>query len=155
MENAHDQWPSIQYLDLDLQIENGSEDKYPIVLRSRELGEAHASMHFPFDPPTLEHYLAALENKLLSSGGRDLTALQDNQPNSGEFSSHGLLLEEQSIQMFCQVLFDSLFIDDVRDLYLLSLNLAKQQTKGLRLKLHIQPPYLASLPWELMYDKKQ
>jgi hypothetical protein len=29
---------------------------------------------------------------------------------------------------------------------------ARQQNKGLRLKLHIQPPKLALLPWELLYD---
>jgi CHAT domain-containing protein len=29
---------------------------------------------------------------------------------------------------------------------------ARQQNKGLRLKLHIQPPKLALLPWEFLYD---
>lgn len=53
---------------------------------------------------------------------------------------------------FGQALFDSLFADAVGRLYTESMKEAVRQDKRLRLKLHFQPPELAALPWEFLYD---
>jgi CHAT domain-containing protein len=43
-------------------------------------------------------------------------------------------------------------VGDVRTRYLMSLDKAEQQDKGLCMKLRVQPPELAVLPWEFLYD---
>jgi hypothetical protein len=93
-------------------------------------------MHFPFDDWELENKLLALENALLRSGG----------------SRRGISPEEQTVQEFGERLFKALLIGDVKTRYEVSLSEARRQDKGLRLKLHIEPPKLALLPWEFLYD---
>ena len=45
--------------------------------------------------------------------------------------------------------------NEVRSLYDVSKREAAVQEKGLRLKMRIQPPELAALPWEFLYDSRQ
>lgn len=52
-------------------------------------------------------------------------------------------------------LFGELFAGDVGDLYRTSLGLARNQGKGLRLRLRFTPPELAALPWEFLYDARE
>jgi hypothetical protein len=54
--------------------------------------------------------------------------------------------DERTVQEFGQTLFEALLVGDVRTRYEISLNLARQQNKGLRLKLRIRPPELTGLP---------
>jgi hypothetical protein len=63
-----------------------------------------------------------------------------------------LSAEEQAVQDFGRDLFDALLSGEIRSRYDVSLQEAKRQGKGLRLKLRIQPPQLAALPWEFLYD---
>jgi hypothetical protein len=100
-------------------------------------GEAHETVHFPFSELELENQLLALQNALLRSGGKRRTM-----PTK----------EEQVVQNFGQALFNMLFAGEVRNRYAVSLREAAHQGKGLRLKLRIQSPELAVLPWEFMYD---
>ena len=63
--------------------------------------------------------------------------------------------EEQTVQRFGQQLFDVLFNGEIRTRYDVSQQNARQQRKGLRLRLRIQPPELAALPWELLFDARR
>jgi formylglycine-generating enzyme required for sulfatase activity len=63
-----------------------------------------------------------------------------------------VLQDRFSARDFGQKLFEALFSGEVRSRYDVSLDRAEQQVKGLRLKLRIQAPELAALPWELLYD---
>jgi tetratricopeptide (TPR) repeat protein len=99
-------------------------------------GQAQGQMHFPFDDWELENKLLALENALLRFGG----------------SQRSISPEERTVQEFGERLFKAVLTGDIRTSYEVSLRVAREQNKGLRLKLHIQPPKLALLPWEFLYD---
>ena len=62
---------------------------------------------------------------------------------------------QQKVQDFGQALFDALFADKVLICYKQSLAEASRQGKGLRLQLHLDPPELACLPWEFLYDPER
>lgn len=127
-------------LDFDLEIGLGSGREYPVAVVRSPAGEAHAVMQFPFGELELENRLKDLQIALLRSGG----------PRRRLLSS-----EEQSVQEFGQSLFDAVFTSDVRGLYYESQREAELQGKGLRLKLRIRPPELATLPWEFLYDPRE
>ncbi len=62
---------------------------------------------------------------------------------------------EQNLQEFGQRLFDALFAGELRTRYQASLLEADRQDKGLRIKLRIIDPGLATLPWEYLFDSVQ
>jgi len=129
----------LSYLTFELTVENGTAQKYPVVARS-PVGEARAVMHFPFDEQTLENQLLKLKNALLiSSRQYRRIALQ----------------EEQVAQEFGQMLFRALFTEKIYSLFVTSKDRATQQAKGLRVKLILLSPTLASLPWEFLYDESK
>src|SRR5260221_14747934 len=127
----------MSYLDFELEIAAGSGRKYPVTVVRSVGGEVHETMLFPFDELALENQLLTLQNALLRSGGRRRQIL---------------LSEEQAVQNFGRALFDALFIGEIRSRYVISQREAFRQSKGLRLKLRIQSPELAALPWEFLYD---
>jgi hypothetical protein len=126
-----------EYVDLELEIRQGDRSKYPVVVRSARGEEVREEMHFPFDERQLEDKLENLEKAvLLSSTKRRRIRLP----------------ERQIVQDFGKALFQALFGGQVGTYYYESLRKAKRRNKGLRLKLRIQPPELAMLPWEFLYD---
>ena len=129
-----------EYVDLELEIRKGDHLKYPVVVRSAKDEEVREEMHFPFDKQELADKLLALENAVLISGTRRRRIRSP---------------EKQTVQDFGQALFQALLSGQVGAYYDEILRKAKQQNKGLRLKLHIQPPELAMLPWEFLYDPKR
>jgi hypothetical protein len=64
-------------------------------------------------------------------------------------SSHD---EAQLVKEIGRILFDLIFIGAIRDVYRSSLTLARNEAKGLRIRLRIEAPELAVLPWELLHD---
>jgi hypothetical protein len=124
------------YLDFDLEIGIGTGRDYPVAVLDSPAGGARGNMHFPFDEVVLENRLLTLQNALLRSGGEPRRT-----PSP----------EEQAVRDFGQALFEALFTPDVRSCYDGSLGEAARQGRGLRLKLRIQPPELAALPWEYLY----
>jgi integrase len=130
----------VNYLDFTLEIGTGRGRTYPVFVIGSPAGEAHDFMKFPFDDRGLENQLLALQTALLRSGSKHRKILSP---------------EEQTVQNFGQALFDALFVGDVRSCYEVSQREAFHQGKGLRIKLCILSPELASLPWEFLYDKKK
>src|SRR5829696_936926 len=124
------------YVDFVIEVRKGARRKYPVSVRSPE-GEAQEEMRFPFAKKELQDKLKDLETTVLLSGRR---SRRIHTP------------EAQSVQDFGQALFQALLSGEVRTQYDLSLREAKQQNKGLRLKLDIQAPELTVLPWEFLYD---
>src|SRR5215211_3260658 len=125
----------MDYLDFNLEIGQGGPETYPVSVDSPG-GQAEQEMHFPFGDSELENKLLALENALLRSGG----------------SHRGISPQEQTVRDFGERLFKAILTGDVKTRYEVSLREARRQNKGLRLKLRIQPPKLALLPWEFLYD---
>ena len=120
------------YVDFELEIVriNGLQPsalpKYRIAARSAGEGETHQDLEF--------ENLADLENQAANLR----TAL--------------LVSNDTPIQEFGRILFDTFLIGELRELFRVALRTAESQRKGLRLKLHIESPELAALPWEFLYD---
>jgi len=131
----------MSYLDFDLEIGQGSEGKYIITARS-PAGEARIKVRFPFDAPTLEKTLLKMQIALLQSSDVHRKVLSP---------------EQQLVQEFGQKLFDGILAGEVRSRYDVCRQLARQETgaSGVRLRLSIQAPELAALPWEFLYDARQ
>ncbi len=129
-----------EYFDFELEISSGIGREYPVAVIRSPAGEAHETMLFPFDELALENRLQVLQNALLRSGGKRRQMLSP---------------EEQKVKDFGQSLFNALLKGELRSRYDVSLREAEQQGKGLRMKLRIIPPELASLPWEFLYDSRR
>jgi hypothetical protein len=132
--SVENQW---EYDDFELKIRKGDgSNTYVIDIDSRA-GEIQEVMHWPFDELELKNKLLKLEKAILLSGG----------------TRRGISTQEEQVaQDFGEDLFKALLAGQVRNLYTRSLDRAERDGKGLRLRLHIQPPDLAQLPWEFLYD---
>ena len=130
----------MDYLDFDLQILPGTGRDYPVAVLRSPAGEARAIMQFPFDQLALESRLDKLQIALLRSGGKRRSV-----PSP----------EEQAVQDFGKTLFNAVFSGEIRSCYDVSDERAAREDRGLRLRLRIEDPKLATLPWEYMYDARR
>jgi formylglycine-generating enzyme required for sulfatase activity len=129
----------LSYLDFELEIGIGQGRDFPVVARS-PAGEAREVMRFPYDEMALESRLKDLQIALLRSGGDRRQVLPP---------------EQQAVRSFGQALFDALFSGEIRSRFDVSLQQARSQGKGLRIRLQAQSPTAAALPWEYLYDPRQ
>jgi formylglycine-generating enzyme required for sulfatase activity len=130
----------MDYLDFELQIDPGQGRIYPVTVLASPAGEARERMQFPFGELELESRLKDVQIALLSSGGPHRQALSPAQ---------------RAVCDFGRILFDTLLVGEVRVRYDVSQQEAFQQDKRLRLKLRINAPELAAMPWEFMYDPRR
>ena len=130
----------MDYLDFDLEIGPGNGPDYSVTVIESPAGEARETMRFPFNDLELENRVQAIQLVLLRSGVKQRRVL----PAS-----------EQTIQDFGQRLFEAILTGEVRTRYDVSRREAARQGMGLRLKLRIRSPELATVPWEFLYDPRQ
>ena len=134
----HTLYPS--YLDFELEIGPSEGRLYPLAIIHSPVGESRTTTTFPFDTQQpLEIQLPMLAEAL-----RDIKTKRDIVSS-----------DAQSVQTFGQAIFEALFPNELRSLYYECQREASRQSKGLRIKLRIQPPELAALPWEFLYDPRQ
>lgn len=88
-------------------------------------------MAFPFDAEDLKQRLAALEEA--ATGFADAEATRQ-------------------VQDFGARLFNALFAGDIRSAYERSRQATIEHSQGLRVRLRINAPELATLPWEFLFD---
>jgi hypothetical protein len=133
----------MEYLDFEIEIGKGRGRQYPVVVMHSPAGEALGTMRFPFDQLALENHLQALQIALLRSGsvGRSRRAIVSG--------------DEAPVQKFGQALFEALFSEDLRSCFDVSRREAAARGTGLRLKLRVEAPELAALPWEYLFDPRQ
>jgi uncharacterized protein YraI len=129
----------IEFADFELRIGRGRRKKYPVWVIRSPAGEASGTFTMPFSAGKVESIKTIIELAMLRSRERTRSALAS---------------ELKEIKAFGGELFDALFQGPVGSCYESSLRIAISQSKGLRLKLRIEPPELASLPWEFLYDKQ-
>jgi len=129
----------LSYLDFELEIGMGQGRDFPVVAHS-PAGEARTIMRLPYDELALENRLKDLQIALLRSGGQRRQVLSS---------------EQQAVRSFGQALFDALITGEVRSRFDVSLQQARSQGKGLRIRLQAQAPAVAALPWEYLYDPRQ
>jgi hypothetical protein len=130
----------MEYLDFELRIGPGAGLDYPVSVLRSPAGEASATMRFPFDTLMLRSHLQQLQIALLRSGGVRRDVLSD---------------EQHLVVQFGRGLFEALLTDTVRETFRRSLDLARASGKGLRLRLRIDDPNLAALPWEYIYNPSE
>jgi hypothetical protein len=128
----------MEYLDFELRIGPGAGGEYPLSVLRSPAGEASGVMRFPFDTLALQNRLQAVEIAVLRSSGmrRDIVRAGGSQP----------------VAEFGRELFECLMCDAVRESFRRSQDRARAAGKGLRLRLRIEDPALAALPWEYLYD---
>jgi hypothetical protein len=129
-----------QYLDFELEMREGNATGYDVVVVKSPAGETRTAVTFPFGELELKNHLQALQIALLRSGGNRRRILTP---------------EEQTVKTFGQALFDMVMTGTVGSLYYESQREAAHVDKGLRVKLRIHPPELASLPWEFLFDPRR
>jgi hypothetical protein len=127
----------VDYLDFEVEIGPGTGGRYDVSVLRSPAGEATESLRFGLDRLALENRLQALQIALLRSAGtwRRVDSA-----------------EAQAVQRFGQELWSSLFAGDILGRLETSRAIARQQEKGLRIKLRISAPELHALPWEYLYD---
>jgi len=128
----------LTYLDFEIDVRpDDGKGGYTIAVVNSPAGEERATAFLPFSELQLKNRLLELQNALLRSGG----------PRRRALTAH-----EQTVQNFGAELFDFLLPGEVRSLYRSSRGKAVAEGQGLRLKLRISDPALASLPWEFLFD---
>lgn len=128
----------IEYLDLEIEIGPGAPDGYPVAVRS-PAGEPRGSLRLPFEGLELENKLQSLRLALLASS---TTVRRMASP------------EDAAVEAFGAALFESLFTGDVRSCFDVCRRDAAAVGKGVRIKLRIHAPEVATMPWEFMYDAR-
>jgi hypothetical protein len=137
------------YLDFELEIRRGSRGEYVAqVLRSPEAGEPEEEVAFSLGGQELADRLEQLEDALYIA-----SETRSGKTATGETRTEPELPPEQTVRDFGAELFRGLFTGDIQTTYRLSLQNARNQKKGLRLKLRVHPSSgLTQVPWEFLYD---
>jgi formylglycine-generating enzyme required for sulfatase activity len=123
------------YFNFDVVIEQFA-DRY----RARVIDSPAGTASTEFDRPLSD---LELENYILRMG-------QTRQGKRLPFES----TELQAVKRCGESLFEAVFTNDVYTCYLMSWEMAREQSKGLRVRLHIEVPEFHDYPWELLYNSK-
>jgi hypothetical protein len=122
-----------QYLDFEVAIGPGADQRYPVIVLHAPGGEARETMQFPSDEMQLAAELAPIQDALIGQAPHDVL---------------------WRLQRFGTALFEALLTGDVRSRYDVSRSQAQAQNEnlGLRIKLRILAPETLGVPWEFIYD---
>jgi len=125
--------PPLEFRAFDIEISPGDGFTYPVAVLNSPAGEARVEIEWPFSPGELDGWL--------------------NDLDAARFADNGEGTEAQARE-FGGLLFDALIQGDIRSRYDVSRQMAREEGKGLRLKLRVNAPELATLPWELLHDPR-
>jgi hypothetical protein len=120
------------YLDFDISLARVGEAFRAQVLQS-PAGQAGVTFQLPFSADKLEVFLLRL-------GRAHRGVRRADSP------------ELRSAKEFGAALFEAVFASEVRACFRSSLDEARRRQLGLRLRLHLEDPSLANLPWEYLYN---
>jgi hypothetical protein len=116
-----------EYLDFDILIGGKSTDGYPVTVVESPAGEGETCCPLLIN----DELRGVLQNIEERKTDPDL------------------------LMAFGRRLFDALFTGDVLTLYRTSLGIVRREEKCLRLRMRINAPELAALPWEYLYDPEE
>jgi CHAT domain len=130
----------VEYLDFEVDVSPGQSGGHEVNVRS-EFGEATGDFRLPFDALALQNRLQALQLALLRSTS----------------ATRGVATpEEETVERFGRELFEALFQDGpILGRFHAARDGAEERDIGLRVKLRIDAPDLAALPWEYLYDPER
>jgi hypothetical protein len=130
----------MEYLNFDLHIASGTDGDYVVSVIKSPVGEASATLRFPYDPVALDSQLQGLELAVLKSGTVRREVVMDEP-------------EKMVVAEFGAAMFEALFTGDVQMAFRRSQDSARNDNKGLRVRLRIDAADLSALPWEFLYDE--
>jgi len=146
----------VEYLDFELRIGERNGTEYSItVIHAAAGGEPAIMTTMPVDDELLRDQLNELDHVRSAkvAAQRSVTDDRNVRPSSSMDSSS--MSEAAIARTIGERLFDSLIVGTVRDAYTSSLVRAREQDAGLRLRLTIDAPEVAALPWEFLYDAQE
>ena len=123
------------YYNFDLLIERSSE-KFRARVVDSPVGTATTEFNLPLSDLQLENYILRMG--------------QTRQGKRLPFESSELI----AVKQCGESLFDAVFAGDVYTCFAMSREWAREQSKGLRIRLHIEVPEFHDYPWELLYNSK-
>ncbi len=129
----------LEYLDFELRIGDKKGQSYPVAVIRSPAGEVTSRLTLPFSGPELEKLLADFEGMMQRS--RETRMRRIGEPAL-----------DTPLKQFGDALCQALFAGPIGSRYEASLQMARQTGKGLRLKVRIEAPELANIPWEFLYD---
>src|SRR5262245_25782332 len=119
----------MQYYNFDLSVRNKVNCRYPMIALSNTVGEAEAILSLDLD------------SQEMREAGKKLV---------------GWATDSDFLMGFGEALYKGLFCGEIRDLYRTSLGqVHRDEDRGLRIRLCIEPPEISVLPWELLYDRSR
>ena len=129
----------MEYLDFELRIGAGAEGAMPVDVLRSPAGEARGVLTLPWTGADLHQRVSAVERAVRRGGGARGVDMGQAEPSA-------------SVPEFGSALFRGVMPESVRICYRTSRALATQSGKGLRVRLRIDAPAVAALPWELLFD---
>lgn len=126
--------------DFEVEVGVGAESRYPVRVLDSPTGEARETMEFPFDASGVGVAVQGVENEMLRARSRSR-----RMPSA----------RHRAAEAFGSELFDALFTGSVLLRWEMSLEQARTRGRGLRLKLRVDDPMLAGVPWEFLYDRNR
>jgi CHAT domain-containing protein len=130
----------MEYQDFEIEITRTSDGVYQVNVIRTPAGEIRQPFTFGLSDGELRERLDQIEDTLRYKK-KNLSAKQKR-------------AKLAAMKTFGGALFDALINDNLKSLYDQSRYMAKDQEQGLRLKLRIDDPLLAAVPWELLYDPR-
>ncbi len=136
-------------IDFDLRINASESQAYSDTVIDSPAGNGSESLRLNLKDPVFQRSLQVLEEvRGVSRGTSQPVALE------GRGSAQPAPLNEiKAAQTVGSILFEALFPPEVRSLYRSSLSSTRKEGKRLRLRLRLEAPKLAALPWEYLYDE--
>ena len=142
----------MEFLDFELRISQGDGGANAVAVVHSPAGEATATFRLAFDDQELKRRLQAVKNA--RSGGAQTRKGRDPQRDLIPPRENDARLRD-TVRDLGRGLFEALLASEVRSCYRNSLNTARAQGKGLRIRLRVDAPQLAILPWEYLYDEAE
>ena len=139
----------MDYLDFELHVGAGTASTYPITILNAPAGSATATADIMVDDILIDH-LRAIEQT------RSAALATARGPVTPVRQSQGIMVpagDERAVaEALGRALFDMLLPADLLTCYRHSRDQARRESKCLRLRLRIDAPELAALPWEFLFD---
>lgn len=132
----------MEYLDFELKIGAGSAGRFPVEVLRSPAGEQRGTLTIPWNAEELPARIAAVERAVRTRSGARGVDMGTTGPTA-------------PVSEFGVALFKAVMPESVRTCYRTSRALATQSGKGLRVRLRIDDPAVAALPWELLFDDEE
>ena len=142
----------MDYLDFELRIGEGNGGEYPVtVIHAAAGGDPSIMAHIPVNDESLRRQL----DEFIVARSTHVAAHRSATPSQPRAALPAPFNETQVAREIGQRLFAALISGGVRDAYASSLVKARERAAGLRLRLRIEAPEVAVLPWEFLYDPQE